>query len=258
MSDMHSALAQELADYLIAMGDDELILAHRHSEWCGHAPILEEDIAFANLALDEIGHATVWYRIASDLLGEDPNTYPDKLVFFRGPEAYRCIQMMELPIGDWAFSMLRQYFNDSFEMIHLGGLKHSHHQPMAEAAAKIYLEEGYHFRHTQAWITRLGKGTDESHMRMQNALDSLWPYVLQRLVPIPGNAELEEANLVPTVMDVEQKWLENVSQELRNADLIPPDGVVAITDQRENHSEYLEPLLTEMQKVARIEPEGVW
>src|SRR5512139_3719105 len=101
---LSAGLKAALADYLVAAGDDELILGHRLSEWCGHAPILEEDIAFANLALDEIGHASLWYTLAAELRGEDAVTYPDHLVYTRPADAYRCVQMVELPNGDWAFS----------------------------------------------------------------------------------------------------------------------------------------------------------
>jgi ring-1,2-phenylacetyl-CoA epoxidase subunit PaaC len=97
-----------LSSYLLALGDDELILGHRDSEWCGFAPILEEDIAFANIALDEIGHAATWYNLLAELEGKDPQVYPDRLVFTRPVQDYRNIQMVELPNGDWAFSILRQ------------------------------------------------------------------------------------------------------------------------------------------------------
>jgi ring-1,2-phenylacetyl-CoA epoxidase subunit PaaC len=104
-------LETALAGYLLSMADDELILGHRNSEWCGHAPVLEEDIAFANLALDEIGHAFTWYGLLAELSGEEVQGYPDRLVYTRPAHEYRCIQMVELPNGDWAFSMLRQYFD---------------------------------------------------------------------------------------------------------------------------------------------------
>src|SRR5215475_2170107 len=108
-----------LVEYTLHLADDALILGHRNSEWCGHAPILEEDIAFANLALDEIGHAKVWYELYADLKGKDKETYPDELVYQRRSEAYRNAAMMELPKGDWAFSMTRQYLYDVGETVRL-------------------------------------------------------------------------------------------------------------------------------------------
>src|SRR5215471_16608308 len=140
-----------LPTYLLALADDELLLGHRDSEWTGHAPILEEDIAFANLAQDEIGHAALWYGLLRNLDGSDP----DRLIFFREPGAFRNAQLVELPKGDWAFSMLRQYLFDAAESVRLPLLAVSTHRPLAEAAAKIRPEELYHLRHTQAWIQRL-------------------------------------------------------------------------------------------------------
>ena len=155
-------MANPHAEYLIALADDELILGHRDSEWCGHAPILEEDIAFANIALDEIGHARLWLELAAKELGEDPGTYPDKQTFFRAPGDYRSLPLADLPNGDWAFSMLRQYLFDSFEILRLETLKGSQHKGITELAVKIHTEELYHLRHTKAWVLRLAQGTEES------------------------------------------------------------------------------------------------
>ena len=110
---MQTKLDTALHSHLVALADDELVLGHRDSEWCGRAPILEEDIAFANLALDEIGHAKVWYSLAAALSGEDPEDYPDQMVFNRPAVNFSSIQMVELPVGDWGFSMLRQFLFDA-------------------------------------------------------------------------------------------------------------------------------------------------
>jgi ring-1,2-phenylacetyl-CoA epoxidase subunit PaaC len=183
----------DLADYVLALADDELVLAHRNSEWTGHAPILEEDIAFANLALDEMGHAQLWYQRVQDLTGQ----IPDALVFFRQAPEFRCAQLVELPKGDWALSMLRQYLFDAAEAVRLPALAESTWPPLAETAAKIRTEEIYHYRHSAAWVRRLGLGTDESHRRMQAALEGLWAYALQLCGPLPGDAEWAEAGLIP-------------------------------------------------------------
>jgi ring-1,2-phenylacetyl-CoA epoxidase subunit PaaC len=162
-----------LEEYLLSIADDELILAHRNSEWCGHAPIIEEDIAFANIALDEMGHAMTWYKMIADLKGEDSNTYPDHLVFWRHRSDFRNIQMVELPKGDWAFSILRQYLFDLMENIRLKASSMSSYTPLSVAAHKIHQEEKYHLRHTSLWVKRLALGTEESHKRMQDALEEL-------------------------------------------------------------------------------------
>lgn len=120
ISPLHS-----LETYLLALGDDELILSHRAAEWCGRAPILEEDIAFANLALDELGHASLWYTQLARQRSEDTESYPDQLVYFRHAKDFFCFQMVELPNGDWAFSMLCQYMFDALETVRLSDLQHS-------------------------------------------------------------------------------------------------------------------------------------
>ena len=254
---MNSELKSKLAEYLIAMGDDELVLAHRDSEWCGHAPILEEDIAFANMSLDEIGHARLWYEIAAELLGEDKTTYPDQLAFFRAASQFRCIQMNSLPNGDWAFTMLRQYLFDSAEVLRLEGLLKSVHKPIVDAATKVRNEEIYHHRHTSAWVKRLGLGTEESNRRMQSALDELWSYAQQLFLPMDVEADLLVSGLVPDSLELKNSWLEKVVPFLEQADLSIPDEGPAPRD-RSIQTQHLAHLVTEMQSVARLEPHGRW
>jgi ring-1,2-phenylacetyl-CoA epoxidase subunit PaaC len=253
---MNEALKPVLAEYLIALGDDELILGHRASEWCGHAPILEEDIAFANIAIDEIGHANVWYGLAADLTGEDSKKYPDQLAFFRDADDFRSIQMVEMAKGDWAFTMLRQYLFDSYELLRLNSMITSQHSPLAEAAAKIRNEESYHHRHTKAWIPRLGLGTEESHQRMQTALDVLWPLAQQLCEPLPGEEDLVAENLVPSSKTLAISWQDQVGQVLKEANLTLPK-IESASFSREQHTEALSYLLAEMQEVARKEGAGV-
>ena len=241
-----------LTTYLLALADDELILAHRNSEWCGHAPILEEDIAFSNIALDEMGHANLWYQRVQDLTGQSP----DELAFFREAAGFRCAQFVELPKGDWAFSMLRQFLFDAAEAVRLPALAASAWQPLAETAAKIRTEEIYHYRHTQAWVKRLGLGTEESHRRLQAALDTLWPYALQLFVPLPDEPALTAEGLVPASDDLNAAWHDLAEPVLLEASLtLPRESQPAATD-RTAHTQHLPALLEEMQAVARLEAPG--
>jgi ring-1,2-phenylacetyl-CoA epoxidase subunit PaaC len=235
------------------MADDELVLGHRDSEWTGHAPILEEDIAFANIAQDEIGHAMLWYGLVHDLTGD----VPDQLVFFREPAAYRNVQLVELPKGDWAFSMLRQYLFDAAESARLALLVASRYPPMAEVAAKIRTEEIYHYRHTHGWVRRLALGTDESHRRVQSALDQAWPYAQQLFVPLPDEGSLAEAGLVPAAESLRQSWRDLTLPLLLEAGLAVPDSAQPAARDRQQHTPHLEQLLAEMQEVARLEGSGV-
>jgi ring-1,2-phenylacetyl-CoA epoxidase subunit PaaC len=246
-----------LYDYLLALADDELILGHRDSEWCGHAPILEEDIAFANIALDEIGHASVWYALLSDLAGEDPAVYPDRLVYFRGSEEYRCAQMVELPKGDWAFSILRQYLFDALEKLRLEHLAQSAYPPLAEASAKIRLEEIYHHRHTSAWVRRLSLGTEESHRRMQAALDELWPHTAQFFNLAAGEEALASAGYVPDPGELLRAWETTVIPFLEECGLVLTQSP-RMPAQRGEHSAFLAGLLEDLQRVACLEPQAQW
>ena len=255
---MNPDLQPLLADALLGLADDEMILGHRDAEWTGHAPILEEDIAFANIALDEMGHAGLWYRLVAELRGEDPETFPDRLVFHRAPDEFRCIRMVELPKGDWAFTIVRQFLFDSAETVRLQALQQSRHQPLAQAAAKISVEERYHDRHLRAWVRRLGLGTEESHLRMQTALDALWPYVRQLFEPQPGEGELTAAGLVPASEGLGRAWQGVVAAALSDAGLAMRNGQPEIVDGRDRHTRHLQPLLAEMQSVARLESYASW
>jgi ring-1,2-phenylacetyl-CoA epoxidase subunit PaaC len=242
-----------MAGRLLEMADDELILAHRDSEWTGHAPILEEDIAFANIAQDEMGHALVWYEIRRSLTGDNP----DHLVFFRKPSEFRNVQMVELPKGDWAFSMVRQWMFDMWEAIHLESLKQSDFTAIADAAKKILKEETYHLRHTRAWVRRLGLGTGESNRRMQAAVDQLWPYSGQLTGPPAGYQLLVGQSLMPDLGRLAALWKEAVRAELANANLRVPGSELLSTDRGE-HSQYIPALIEELQQVARLEAEARW
>ena len=251
---MKETTKQALADKLLAMADDELILGHRNSEWTGHAPILEEDIAFANIAQDEIGHAVIWLQLRETLTGETA----DSLAFFREADAFRNTQFVELPKGDWAFSMLRQYFFDVWETILLKRLQSSAYQPIAEAAAKMRNEELYHSWHTTAWMKRLGLGTEESNGRLQRALNDLWPYVHQLFVQLPNETILIEERIAPDPMTIYHQWKEIVYPFLEEVSLKRPPNKTPPTTQRKEHTHHLTTLLTDMQEVARLDPQAEW
>ena len=238
---------------LTALADDELILAHRNSEWTGHAPILEEDIALANIAQDELGHATLWYRLLEPLDGSDADT----LVYTRGANEWRDVQLVELPKGDWAFTMLRQYLFDVYEQLYLKRMTQSAYQPIVEVVQKMLREERFHVQHTHAWVKRLGLGTEESNARMQRALAELWGYAQQLFVPLEDEHALVEAGIFPNLQEVKEGWLAHMEQHLEAADLsIPDEGTPPPS--RDNHTHHLAQLLEELQEVARLEPEGTW
>jgi ring-1,2-phenylacetyl-CoA epoxidase subunit PaaC len=253
--EMDSTVREALCGRLLALADDELILAHRNSEWAGHGPILEEDIAFSNIALDEMGHAAVWYGLLGELDGRDP----DQLIFFRYASEYRNVQMVELPRGDWAFTLLRQYLFDAYEQLLLAHLADSRYRPLVEAAAKLQPEERYHLRHTASWVRRLGLGTEESNGRMQDALKLLWPYARQFFVPLPGDQLLADEGVFPALRPLQREWEAAVGPYLQESGLHLPQGGLPQRDvSRTEHTEHLMALLNEMQAVARMDPAAAW
>ena len=244
-----------LRDYLIALADDELLIGHRDSEWSGHAPILEEDIAFSNLAQDEMGHALTWYTLAHELGAPDP----DHTAFFRSASEFRNATLVELPVGDWAFTVVRQYVFDAAEQVRYIALRESTYRPLADAAAKLHSEERYHIMHSRGWVQRLGDATEESHRRMQAALDLAWPHALGLFEPISGESVLVAAGIKPNEESLREQWLAQVESVLEAATLVPPQAVPAVLGGRQGqHTEHLGVLLSEMQKVAHMEPNAVW
>jgi len=253
---MNAELTFALDQRLLALADDELILAHRDSEWTGHAPMIEEDIALANIAQDELGHATLWYDILCDLR-KQPDEHADQLVYFRDAADWRNAQLFELPKGDWAFTMLRQFLFDQFEWVVLPALTKSNHTALAQAAAKVLREEIYHTRHSTAWVRRLGQGTAESHRRMQTALDVQWPLASQLFGPMPGDAALAEAGIWPDMAPLQQQWLAKVGEMLAECGLVA-SATATTRASRHSHTEHLATLLTDMQSVARLDPQADW
>jgi ring-1,2-phenylacetyl-CoA epoxidase subunit PaaC len=252
---MNAELKNTLIAKLTALADDELILAHRLAEWTGHAPLLEEDIALANLAQDELGHATVWLELRRGLDASDP----DQLAFFRDASEFRNCEIVELPKGDWAFTMLRQYLFDMYEGLWLQTAQHSTYLPLAQAAAKIIREERFHIQHTHVWVERLGLGTRESHERMQDALRLLWPYAQQLFVPQENEGLLVAEGVVPDLILVKEQWLLATSRHLQNCELKLPLLNTYQPHSRQQHTEHLWSLLAEMQSTARWDAEAkVW
>jgi ring-1,2-phenylacetyl-CoA epoxidase subunit PaaC len=248
-------LQNALREFLVAMGDDELLLGHRDSEWTGHAPILEEDIAFSNLAQDELGHALTWYTLAQALGTPDP----DQMAFFRHAADFRNATLGELPKGDWAFTIIRRYVFDAAEQVRYAVLANSAYQPIADAAAKLRREEMYHILHSRGWVQRLGDATAESHRRMQDALDAIWPHALGLFEPTAYESALVAAGIKLPEESHQQEWLLHVRPALEGATLAIPDGASpAYGGRTGQHTEHLTALLAEMQKVARMEPEATW
>jgi ring-1,2-phenylacetyl-CoA epoxidase subunit PaaC len=247
----------DLFEYLLRLGDDRLVLGHRLSEWCGHGPILEEDIALANIALDLIGQATLYLHLAGETEGEGRNE--DALAYFREAVEFRNIQLVELPIGDFAFTIVRQFLFDAFSFHQLEELQKSANTEVAGIAAKGYKEVRYHLRHSSEWVQRLGDGTEESHTRAQKALDDLWRFTGEMFKADQIDDRLVAAGIAPDLKQIEPKWNAVVSDVLRRATLtVPESGYMMSGGRQGRHTEYLGHMLSEMQIVARSHPGAEW
>jgi ring-1,2-phenylacetyl-CoA epoxidase subunit PaaC len=239
-----------LAEYCLRLADDRLVLGHRLSEWCGHAPILEEDIALANIALDLIGQANLFYGLVGD---------PDQLAYLRDAIDYRNILMVELPKGDFAFTIARQFLFSVAALYHMDALSRSANTDLAGIAAKAAKETRYHVRHSADWMLKLGDGTEESHRRAQDALDALWRYTGEMFLTDDVDQALIETSVAPSLAEVETKWRETVTDVITRATLaLPESGYMQRGGRHGRHTEALGHLLSEMQILQRSHPGAKW
>ena len=246
-----------LFEYALRLGDDRLILGHRLSEWCGHAPYLEEDIALANMALDLIGQATAFLELAGRIEGRGRSE--DDLAYFREAVEYRNAILLEQPRGDFAYTILRQFFfaAHSFELC--AALERSALPDLAALAAKSKKEVRYHLRHAAEWVRRLGGGTPESRTRLQAALDDQWIFTAELFDTDPTEKLLADQALTPTSDSFRAGWEKTVLPILAEAGiLIPANSPSARGGRSGRHSEHLGRLLAEMQIVARSHPGATW
>jgi ring-1,2-phenylacetyl-CoA epoxidase subunit PaaC len=243
--------------YLLRLGDDRLVLGHRLSEWCGHAPILEEDIALANIALDLVGQGTLLLGLAAatEAAGRDA----DALAYLREAIDFRNVLLAELPKGDFAFTIVRQFLFSVAAYYQLEGVATSSHPDLAGIAAKALKETRYHVRHAGEWVIRLGDGTNESHARTQSALDTLWRYTGELFLVDDVDATLVRAGVIPDLAGAASKWLTQVTDVLGRATLaVPPTGYMQRGGRTGRHTEHLGIMLAEMQILQRSFPGAKW
>lgn len=246
-----------LFEYLCRLGDDRLVLGHRLSQWCGHAPILEEDIALANFALDFVGQAAALLRLAGEVEGKGRDE--DALAYHRDENEFRNVQLVELPRGDFGFTLMRQYLFDAFDVLFLERLVKSKHETLAGIAAKALKEAKYHSRHSGEWVVRLGDGTQESHRRMQAALDELWSFTSELFVADGVDATLVEQGIGVDLPSLRTPWEITVRETIARATLtVPNDPRIVRGGRQGRHSEHLGHMLAEMQILQRSHPGAQW
>lgn len=247
-----------LFEFLLRLGDDRLILGHRLSEWCGHAPVLEEDIALTNIALDEIGQATAFLHLAGEV--EAKHRSEDDLAYFREATQFKNVQLVEQPNGNFAFTVARQFFFDTYNYLLLDELQKSPYVHLAGIAAKGFKEATYHLRHSKEWLLRLGDGTEESHGKAQDAVYALWRFTDELFLFDEIEQRLATQGVIPIFENIQPHWKELVGAVLTSATLIlPPDETHPVSGSRKGrHSEHLGHLLAEMQILARSFPDAKW
>ncbi|MWD29450.1 phenylacetate-CoA oxygenase subunit PaaC [Aquicoccus sp. SCR17] len=249
---------EALFEFLVRMGDNTLVLGHRVSEWCGHAPVLEEDIALANIALDLIGQTQLWLGLAGEVEGKGRSA--DDLAFHRDAWDFRNLLLLEQPNGDFGRTMMRQFLFDAAHIGLLEALKDSADPRIAEIAAKSAKEVAYHVERSGDTVIALGDGTSESHDRMQKALDRLWPYAGEVFIDDAVDEELAGAGIAPLPSTLKDAWEARVRHVMAEATLKIPEDDFAHKGGKSGfrHSEHLGHMLTEMQWLQRAYPDATW
>lgn len=245
-------------EYLLRLGDNALILGHRLSEWCGHGPILEQDIAITNIALDQVGQARSLLAYAGEVEGKGRNE--DHLAYQRDVMAYRNVLLVEQPNEDFAHTMVRQFLFDTFNYLLYQGLTQSQDEHLRAIAQKSIKEITYHLRYSSEWVIRLGDGTPESHDKMQTALDELFIYTGELTQADEVDQLMHQAGMAPDLTSLQAPYTQKVDDILAEATLQKPEAKYMQSGGKDGrmHSEYLGYILAELQFVQRAYPNMEW
>lgn len=246
-----------LFSYLLHHADNALILGHRNSEWCGHGPVLEQDIALTNISLDLIGQARYLYQYAAEIKGDGATE--DSLAYLRDAREYRNLLLLELPRGDWSVTVLRQFFFSQYQVLLLQDLQNSGDAQLAGIAAKALKEATYHLRWSSEWVVRLGDGTEESGRRIRVALQQLWPYTAECFMPADFELKMAASGLAASPAGLQMPWEKAVTAILSEAGLsVPGAGWQHSGGKTGKHTEHLGFILAEMQFLQRAYPGVQW
>jgi len=245
-------------NYLLHLADTSMVLGQRLSEWCGKGPILEQDIAMSNIALDILGEASNYYELATEAQGDGKTE--DDLAFLRNERDYKNLLLVERPNGHFGDTIARQFFFDVYHVLLLKELKNSNHKELAAIAEKSLKEATYHQRWSSEWVIRLGDGTEESHNKIQESINQLVDYTDEFFIPSNWEKELINENLMPDVTTLRNQWLTIVNQVLDEATLsLDFTKSRKLTGGKDGqHTEALGYLLAEMQYMQRTYPNMEW
>jgi ring-1,2-phenylacetyl-CoA epoxidase subunit PaaC len=252
-----AAQKQQRFEFVLRLADNCLILSQRLGEWCGHGPELEEDMALTNIALDLNGQAQNWLEYAAELEGQERTS--DMLAFLRDAGGFRNFLLLEQPNQDFAYTMARQLYFDTWHNLVLTELLDSTDQRIQEIGEKSLKEVRYHLRHSSGWVVRLGDGTDESRGRMQKAIDDLWCYTGELYTPDPVDDAVLAGRIGPDLSNLRAAWLAGIRAVLAEATLeVPAPGWMQTGGKQGVHTEALGYLLAEMQFLPRAYPHAKW
>ncbi len=244
-------------EWLCRIGDNTLILGHRVSEWCGHSPALEEDIAISNTALDLIGQTQLWLELAGTVEGKGRSA--DNLAFLRDAGAFRNLLLVERPNGDFGQTLMRQFLFDAYHMELLRALQGSSDPRVAEIAAKAAKEVAYHLERSADLVVRLGDGSEESHNRMQKSLNALWPYTGEMFMDDAADQAVAEARIAPLPSSLKAGWDATIRHVMAEATLTVPEASWQHKGGKTGvHTEHLGYVLAEMQFLQRAYPGATW
>ncbi len=252
-----SADNERLFAYLLRLGDNVVILGQRLGEWIGKGPELEEEMAMGNFALDYVGQARLFYSLAAEVEGNGRSE--DDIAFLRDGMDYRNVLLVEQPNGDFATSIARQFYFDSFYRLQLAALEQSSEPRLAEIAVKATKEIQYHLRHARLWLNRLGDGTDESHGRMQSAIDELWRFTGEMFAADELDEWAASSGIGPNPAELHAEWSASLGEMLKEATLsLPDEEWMASGGKQGRHTEHLGFLLADMQYLQRAYPGATW
>ena len=254
----------QLLDYTLQLADNSLIMGHRLSEWTGHGPILEQDIAISNIALDLIGQSRNFYQYAALLINQSANqpinlTTEDSLAYLRNADEFKNIILVELPNGDWATTMLKLFFFSSYQYLLYQNLINSADKQLSAIAEKSFKEVIYHVRWSSEWVIRLGDGTEESHNRMQTALNELWNYTAEMFVTTEYENDVVKNSIGVESISLKNDWYKKVNKVIIEATLLLPEkNSIVMEGKTGKHTNWLSLLLTDMQYLQRTFPGCEW
>lgn len=264
-------MLNNLVDHILHLADTTLILSQRNSEWCGHGPVLEQDIAITNISLDLLGQSRLFYQYAAQLINDSKKLQgakapsppgegfggevtEDSLAYLRKEREFKNLLLAEQPNGDWAQTILRQYLFSQFQYLLFEKLQQSSDEQLAAIAAKSIKETRYHVRWSSEWVIRLGDGTEESHARMLQAMEALWPYTGEMFMP----AEYETSSGID-LTPIKNVWNEKVNAVFAEASLPVPGNLFMQSGGKKGiHTEQLGYILTELQYLQRTYPGAEW